>query len=304
MNELTAIKVIFIFVMFFSAAIAGSVPIFSKSFRNNKKLISTGNCFAAGIFLIVGVVHLLRESQESFEEALKEEMPVGYVVALGGYTMILFIENILFGGHNHDIEEPSKNQGSLVNERSEIVILNKEKPLEEEFARPDPQPECENAECPVTKPHASHNEYIPGIILTTALIVHSIFEGIAGGLLTTKSSVISVGIAILIHNIPAAIALGVKLEKASKTVSIILMFLFVLSSPLGIAIGISLSELAYPIIRAIFLSISAGTFIYIGCTEILAEEMHDKSNKILKFTGFIVGFVPLAMAAIFIKEED
>lgn len=82
------------------------------------------------------------------------------------------------------------------------------------------------------------------------------------------------------------------------------MFMFVLSSPLGIAIGISLSDLAFPIIRAIFLGISAGTFIYIGCTEILAEEMHDKNHKLLKFSGFIVGFVPLAMAAIFIGEHE
>ncbi|OMJ70137.1 hypothetical protein SteCoe_31953 [Stentor coeruleus] len=296
MNEILAIKIIFIFVMFVSAGIAGSIPIFSKSFHKNKKLISTGNCFAAGIFLIVGIVHLLRESQESFEEALKEEIPVGFVVALGGYTLILFIENILFGGHDHKItheEKKDENGQKIVTERN----IGENENIE------SVERDGENQECSI-KDMDDHYDNIPGIILTAALVIHSIFEGIAGGLLDTKSSVISVGIAILIHNIPAAVALGVKLEKASRKISIVLMFLFVLSSPLGIAIGISLSDLAFPIIRAIFLGISAGTFIYIGCTEILAEEMHDKNNKILKFSGFIFGFVPLAMAAIFIKEHE
>lgn len=296
MNEILAIKIIFIFVMFASAGVAGSIPIFSKSFHKNKKLISTGNCFAAGIFLIVGVVHLLRESQESFEEALKEEMPVGFVVALGGYTLILFIENILFGGHDHKIGQEEKKD--LV----DLKIVTERNIGENEIIEPVER-DGENQDCS-TKELEENYDNMPGIILTAALVVHSIFEGIAGGLLDTKSSVISVGVAILIHNIPAAVALGVKLEKASKKLSILLMFMFVLSSPLGIAIGISLSDLAFPIIRAIFLGISAGTFIYIGCTEILAEEMHDKNHKLLKFSGFIVGFVPLAMASIFIGEHE
>ncbi|OMJ85455.1 hypothetical protein SteCoe_13215 [Stentor coeruleus] len=299
MNEILAIKIIFIFVMFVSAGIAGSIPIFSKTFHKNKKLISTGNCFAAGIFLIVGIVHLLRESQESFEEALKEEMPVGFVVALGGYTLILFIENILFGGHDHKISQEEKEMKK--DESGQKIVTERNTGENENIVSVERG--NENLECSKKELDDQCNN-IPGIILTAALVVHSIFEGIAGGLLDTKSNVISVGIAILIHNIPAAIALGVKLDKASKKVSILLMFLFVLSSPLGIAIGISLSDLAFPIIKAIFLGISAGTFIYIGCTEILAEEMHDKSNKLLKFSGFIVGFVPLAMAAIFIKEHE
>ena len=143
---------------------------------------------------------------------------------------------------------------------------------------------------------------LPGIILTTALVVHSIFEGIATGLLNTKSSVISVSIAVLIHNIPAAIALGIRMKDGHKGLSILLMFFFVLSSPLGFAIGIGLSDLNYPIIRAIFLAISAGTFIYIGCTEILAEELQDKSFKYLKFLGFCIGFIPLSFAAIFYPD--
>lgn len=322
MDEITAIKVIFIFVMFTSAGIAGAVPIFSKSFRNNKKLISTGNCFAAGIFLLVGIVHLLRESQESFVEAVGEDLPIGYVVSLGGYTLILFIENVMFN-HSHEVDEhdhhdhvlkepPISNENLKKVENNVTIVITSGNAITNKDLDSDPNTgnvimdrgldSDLNRDDMVSISH-KESDNLPGVILTVALVVHSIFEGIAGGLLNTKTSVISVCVAILIHNVPAAVALGIKLETATRKLSILLMILFITSSPLGIAIGISLSDLQFPIIKAIFLSISAGTFIYIGCTEILAEEMHKREYRFLKFFGFLVGFVPLAFAAIFIKDE-
>ncbi|OMJ85679.1 hypothetical protein SteCoe_12952 [Stentor coeruleus] len=314
MNDITAIKVIFIFVMFVSAGIAGAVPIFSKSFRDNKKLISTGNCFAAGIFLLVGIVHLLRDSQEAFVEAIGEDLPIGYVVSLGGYTLILFIENVMFNhnhdmdehdhhDHNHEIkEEPKNNESNNENltkvENNLAIVITSGNVITNKDADVDSDPNTGEI---VSVSH-KENKNLPGIILTVALVVHSIFEGIAGGLLNSKTSVISVCVAILIHNVPAAVALGIKLENATRKLSILLMLLFITSSPLGMAIGISLSDLQFPIIKAIFLSISAGTFLYIGCTEIIAEEMHKKEYKYLKFFGFLLGFVPLAFASIFIKD--
>ncbi|OMJ94204.1 hypothetical protein SteCoe_2689 [Stentor coeruleus] len=311
MDNITAIKVIFIFVMFVSAGIAGAVPIFSKSFRNNKKLISTGNCFAAGIFLLVGIVHLLRDSQEAFVEAIGEDLPIGYVVSLGGYTLILFIENVMFNHnhetdehdhHNHDIKKQSENneannENVTKLENNVAIMITTGNAIINNDINTDPD------RGDIVSVYHEESDNLPGIILTVALVVHSIFEGIAGGLLDTKTSVISVCVAILIHNVPAAVALGIKLEKATRKLSILLMLMFITSSPLGIAIGISLSDLKFPIIKAIFLSISAGTFLYIGCTEIIAEEMHKREYRFLKFFGFVVGFVPLAFASIFIKDE-
>jgi len=47
---------------------------------------------------------------------------------------------------------------------------------------------------------------VPAAIFSGALVVHSTFEGIALGLLTSKTSTVTLCSAVLIHNIPAAIA--------------------------------------------------------------------------------------------------
>ena len=100
MEELLMIKILFIFAMLISAGATGAVPLYSKSFKQNKCLVSVGNCFAAGIFLLVGLVHLLADSQEAFKEALDEDPPYAYIICIIGYTLILFIEKIMFH-HSH-----------------------------------------------------------------------------------------------------------------------------------------------------------------------------------------------------------
>ena len=266
-----------------------------------------GNCFAAGIFLLVGIVHLLPDAQEAFDESLSpDSLPLAYVIAVGGYALMVFIENIMFPGHTHSHgpdhghSEP-KSQTVAENNNRMSMDLKKTKPLNVDFEVVSPPHECENADCPVASPPQKiHASALPGAILACALVVHSIFEGIACGLLDTKSSVITLCVAILIHNIPAALALAIKLQGVNKWISFLLMLAFITSSPLGIAVGISLSNLAYPAVEGAFLAISSGTFVYIGCTEIMGEEMAKPEIKGWKYFGFLVGYLPLALATIFI----
>lgn len=302
MSFATSIKIIFIFAILLATGLSGYFIICCKKLKTNQKFLSFGNCFAAGIFLLVGVVHLLGESQEGFDEALGEENHIGYIVAIGGYSLILFIEKILFPGHNHSVE-PNTNTNKEPSEILPASVKNSKTPFNDDFQPNNPVHECENVNCVVTSPpHKEEADKMPGIILTCALIVHSIIEGIAAGIIKEESSLIILCVAILIHNIPAAFSLGVKVEGTSGYLKYILMGLFTLSSPLGIAIGIGISNLNYPIIQAIFLSLSAGTFIYIGCTEIIPEQFEDGKDRFTKFTGFMLGFAPLAIMSVFIKE--
>ena len=267
------IKIVIIFCMVVSAGFAGYLPVINPSLHENQNMLSIGNCFAGGIFLIVGVAGLLPDAQKSFDEDLGGSMPLGFVLAVMGYIIIFFIENILFG-HTHD-DTP---------------------PLEDEYLINSDHDE------PTKKDHKADNALVSGIILTAALVVHSTFEGIAAGLLQDKTKTITLCVGVLIHNIPAAIALGIKMQGVKKWVYCVLMGAFVLSSPVSIMIGIFLSDLGYPAIQGIFLSISAGTFIYIGCTEILPEEMQKPGRKYSKFLAFILGSVPLGVATLFLAE--
>ena len=301
MSFLTEIKVIFIFIMIFSAGLAGCLVISCKKLQQSEKFLSFGNCFAAGIFLLVGVVHLLGESQENFVEALGEEIPLGYIVAVGGYSLILMIENVLLGGHDHSMHK--EDEAPKINDKAKIPLGGESQaPFNGDFQLGNPDHECDNQDCVVTTPPKKHAEIMPAFVLTCALVIHSVLEGVAAGIITSETNLVILCIAILIHNIPAAFSLGVKLAKLNNLWRFFLMAAFVISSPLGIAIGIGISKLNYPIIQAIFLALSAGTFIYIGCTEILPEQFHEKKNKWLKFTGFLTGFAPLAILSCFIHE--
>jgi hypothetical protein len=80
------------------------------------------------------------------------------------------------------------------------------------------------------------------------------------------------------------------------------MICFIASSPLGLTIGLSLSNLDYPVIKNIFFSISSGTFIYIGATKIIVDEYRKEDKSYFKCLGFILGWMPMGLLRIFFVE--
>ena len=266
------------FCMLITAGITGFLPIFIPSIHKKKSYLSIANCFAAGIFLIVGMAALLPDAQEAFEKDLGNKIPLGYILSVAGYIIMFFLENILFNHSHHDdeipleIQESTLNGSGLINSEYQAIPTAKSLLIDK-------------------------SDLVSGIILTLALVIHSTFEGIAIGLLNNNSDVITLCVAVMIHNIPAAIALGIKMKRIKTLIFCILMGSFVISSPLSIMIGIFLSDLGIPIIQGLFLSFSAGTFIYISCSEILPEELAQPGNKNIKFLAFLIGCVPLGIAA-------
>jgi len=98
-------------------------------------------------------------------------------------------------------------------------------------------------------------------------------------------------LAIFIHKGAAASALGISLVKAfPNDFSMVrwLLFTFSISTPLGITIGI-LASGAGEIIDVIFSSLAAGTFVYIGCTEIVVSEFSVPGHRWWKLLFFLFG---------------
>jgi zinc transporter 1/2/3 len=63
--------------------------------------------------------------------------------------------------------------------------------------------------------------------------------------------------------------------------------------PIGVAIGMAVNEFASPIVDSIMLAIVAGTFVYVGATEVIPEEFEDPSNKWKKFAALMSGIVSI-----------
>ena len=127
-------------------------------------------------------------------------------------------------------------------------------------------------------------------ILLVALSVHSIFEGIALGVMNTIKECSILFSAIILHKWAAAFALGISFYKSGteKELFIKMILLFTSFSPLGIIIGMIFSDAGF-LIKGIMLSISAGTFIYVAASEVIVEEFSLSKKTNIKYLWFLFG---------------
>lgn len=138
---------------------------------------------------------------------------------------------------------------------------------------------------------------ITPLILLFAIGFHSIFEGMALGMIKTKSVFISLMIGVVLHHIAATISLGVSLghhhTKSKKAIFFIFFGLSIIY-PAGIGIGLGLTN-APDFVGSIVLSLAGGTFIYIACSEILVHEFENKKYRFYKFLLFILGAATISV---------
>lgn len=142
------------------------------------------------------------------------------------------------------------------------------------------------------------------ILAMVMLSIHSLLAGAALGLDQHVTMVILLLIAILAHKWAASFALAIQINRTTlkfKT-GVILFVLFTLMTPLGIVIGNSITSSVgqYPLLPAIFSSLAAGTFLYLGTLHGLAKSfMVQKCCNLKHFLLVIVGFALMAAVALF-----
>lgn len=131
-------------------------------------------------------------------------------------------------------------------------------------------------------------------ILMLAFGIHEFFEGIAFGLMTDVNVAVQLAVGIIIHKTAASISLGAAFAKTGFTLKQICLFIFLfsLSTPIGIAIGMGISSGVHEVMNVVFMSLSAGTFIYVACTEIIVHEFESSKwsgmKLLLTFLGGVV----------------
>lgn len=130
----------------------------------------------------------------------------------------------------------------------------------------------------------SVTKYKRTFVLLLALSVHGFFEGIAIGLQTKFYQVIKMSLAIMLHKWVEALSLGMTLLSFSsdKKIFNLIMIIFSSMTPLGILLGSLLAGMSSTI-NAIFLSLAAGTFLYISISDIIPEEFTSGEKLIDKF---------------------
>ena len=84
----------------------GILPIKVPKFRSNAKLLSFSNCFAGGLFLAIGLIHVLPEAIESLDSGKDHDsdhdsdhgdsFPWAYFISICSFSFILLIDKVIF----------------------------------------------------------------------------------------------------------------------------------------------------------------------------------------------------------------
>ena len=153
-------------------------------------------------------------------------------------------------------------------------------------------------------PSAQSKHSIP-YILALILIIHALTEGAALGIGSTLSETLMLFIAIIAHKGSESFALCMTLlrhELPFKRIMVLVIF-FSLMTPLGIALGTSVTEWQplgnSELIAAIFNAFAAGTFLYISTLHHIHFHQHAKDKQgLLEFASLVAGAVAMGVIAL------
>lgn len=303
--------------LFIGSFIIGNIPIkLSKMFnwkgdaRNNpyvKSLLGLGG----GVLMCTTFIHLLPEVSESFEDfdfTSHVEIPFAELLMCIGFFIMYFIEECvhLYLHRKEKMFAFREIRKSLSIRRGEFN--NDEKPDSLE----SPKPKGSSMQAQDHNPHLSHVDHshadhshvihdfsehgtvktLRGLLIVLALSVHELFEGLAVGLESGAATVWYMFGAVSAHKFVIAFCIGVELVTSLKAkLVVIYVFTFAVVSPLGIGIGIIVTNAeqdSTALVSVILQGLATGTLLYVVFFEILQA---DKKSGLKQYFSIFVGFI-------------
>jgi len=283
MNKTDILKIISFISILALGLIFSFIPNYVNSIRKNEYLLDIANTFAAGLFLGIGLLHLLPESSEIFKDQYKIKFPIAYLISFLTYCLILCIEKVIFDPHSIMHEHNKLSDNNLKKDIDENIIsepLVQDNSLNDDF----------KSDIHLSKNKLNKNLLQPFILLF-ALGFHAIFEGIALGILDDFNSVLSLMLVILAHKWAEGLTFGISFLKSELSKCQINTFLIIFSmmGPFGVLFGMFLSAMTNKFIQGIFLAASSGTFLYIACSDVITEQFEKKDYRVVKFICILIG---------------
>lgn len=144
---------------------------------------------------------------------------------------------------------------------------------------------------------------IRGFLLVFALSFHSIFEGMAIGLQTTINDVWFLFAAVTVHELAIMFCIGLEMLASKIKVAIYVSYMVTLGliTPVGVAIGIAVTEYSHDqspthmLTIAILQGVAAGTLLYVTFLEVLERERRKHGHGLAKLGAVFLGFLLLSL---------
>ena len=291
-----SVKGIAIAILFLLTLFAGLLPLKIRPSAGpgnaRQRLLSLCNCFAGGVFFAICLLDLLPMIRDKYQQAfnlagIHTVFPVAEFTTCVGFFLVLIVEQIV-----HTYHDSSLLHGSHVSHSHNEPLLG-DRSAEDGFYL-SPSSSFRPQQRKKTKAGESSFRVC---ILILAFSIHSIFEGLALGLITDAHGLVQIAVAIVIHKSIIAFSLSVNLvqhEMETKTV-VTSALLFSVVSPIGIAIGMAVlvlrnsSQQASSFSSGILEGIADGTFLYVTFFEIFQRELAERGSRLLKVLSMIVG---------------
>ncbi|CAF3508493.1 unnamed protein product [Rotaria sordida] len=308
-SELYNLKLRFvsIFVLLIVYFLGASIPVLSaciKRLHIPSIIINTGKFFGTGVILATAFIHILPAAMDALTDECLPESWKDYEAYAGLFAMlaILAMQLIEFIAH-HQLHR--------------VLIHDINVVVEEGHAQPPTTP-VENKQ---QHGHShvlsllsdSHNHRITTYLLEFGIAIHWVLIGVMLGI-DDGSHFVVLFITLCFHQFFEAIALGAQISQLNnKSVlpAVFMVIFFSLTTPVGIAIGISVhlntynpKSLAALVTTGVLDSVSSGILIYVALVNLIAGEMGVGAHgfvalkKHVKFLYFVALYLGAAFMAI------
>jgi len=269
----------------------------NRSNRWHQIIISFLLCFGGGVLIGLSLLHMLPEVRESLEVQFPEEEQLAETFLCVGFFLIYLIEELVHTvcgqghghGHSHETTE-------TIGKADETVATTT---ALEAAANDDDQAPLNEEEEKRT------NSAIRDFLTCLALSLHAVFEGLAVGLENTKAGVWTLYAGVAMHKYILSFCVGLELFTGKQNKFIVnfgYLFLYAIMSPVGIAIGITVTEVlehdstAFSTITGVLEALAAGTLVYVAVFEVLQREKAKKKVPgLLQFIAVIAGFTVILL---------
>jgi zinc transporter 1/2/3 len=286
MASVVSAKATIIVGMFFTTLFFGLVPTklisYFRRSPNLQRYISFASCASGGVFLAACIMDLFPDVRLAIDHVLDEiekkyhktvDYPVSEFIMLVGFFLIIIVEGIVAEWQDSMKREYAALPGSVSTAVVSVSAADESSPLLQgdapaPYQNDDPNPninvdqnDIENNEN-TDDGHHGH-DHLPlevfvhstfrATLLLLALSFHSLFEGLAIGLQTAIGELFSVFIAVIMHKAILAFSLGMTVAQTNlrKRFMYLSIFIFSISSPIGVAIGIGMLDIEQSIGRDI-----------------------------------------------------
>jgi zinc transporter 1/2/3 len=286
------LRIIAIFVVWVGAVVFGLPTLVFKQFRSQDAAMPRMfRAFAGGTVVALALVHIIPETVHQLEGLLDFHL-AGCTILFGILALVL-VDSSLAAYMTPDSYKQELLAKAKLHHHHEHDSSSDLKQAQDDMeaaaaaAAPSHGHQCLRGlntagwVSSAAAPMRNVRQYVTAYTMELGCIFHSVIIGIGVGVVTNdRGLVITLMIALAIHQGLEALALGSVLAATSFSLvkRVVMLFLYTITTPIGIAIGISIASSYDPdsvtskAVAGVFNGVSSGMLIYIGMYQLIAEE--------------------------------